>query len=372
MKVLTDFSRLFVGLVFVFSGFVKGVDPLGTAYKLDDYFIAFNMEWAMCLSLTLAVLLSTLEFLIGVVLLFKLKIRFFSWVLFLLMIFFTLLTLNDAINNPVPDCGCFGDAIKLTNWQTFYKNIVLMVFVSLIFFRRKKIKVTLGKGSQLLIIIFSSLLFIGFEIYNYTHLPVIDFRPYKVGNKIHPELEEPVKVYVTYRNKETGEEKEYLSPDFPWNDSVWMSKWEFVDQHTVLPEGAPEYELRIESEHGDDYTDYYLENPGKQLLLISYDLDKASQKGFKRAYGLFDSLYVHGYTPAIITSTLPSKVAEFKQQFKNDYDYLFADDIILKTVVRANPGLVLLDNGVIVEKWHYNDIPDYREFLEQFPEMKEQ
>jgi len=366
MKALIVFSRLFVGLIFVFSGFVKGVDPLGTAYRLDDYFIAFNTTWAMPFSLFLSVVLSALEFVLGVVLLLNLQIKFFAWVLFPLMIFFTLLTLNDAINNPVPDCGCFGDAIKLSNWETFYKNIVLIVFVSVIFFTRKQFVNKWPKRFQFTGVVLSMVLFTGFEIYNFTHLPVIDFRPYKTGNSISPEPGEPVNVYVTYRNKQTGEEKEFLSPNYPWNDTVWMSEWEFADQRTVMPEGTPEYELIIENEFGEDYSDYYFQNPGFQFLLIAYDLDNADIKGFQIAYGLFASLYYDGIVPVVLTSSLPSVVNEFRDNLPGDYDYLYGDDIVLKTIIRSNPGLVLLDNGIIVGKWHYNDFPTYKKLKENY------
>ena len=132
MKLIANISRILVGIVFVFSGFVKGVDPLGTAYRLEDYFIAFNWTFFIPLALFFSILLCTIEFVTGIMMLLNLKMKISSWVLLLMMVFFTLLTLNDAINNPVPDCGCFGDAIKLTNWQTFYKNLVLLPMAVLI------------------------------------------------------------------------------------------------------------------------------------------------------------------------------------------------------------------------------------------------
>ena len=140
MKILANTFRILTAIVFLFSGFVKGVDPLGFAYKIEDYFVAYHVDWAMPLALAISVIMCTLEFTVGAMLLLNFRMKFTSWVLLLMMIYFTGLTLIDAINNPVPDCGCFGDAIKLTNWQTFYKNVVLIIFAIVIFAYRKKFR----------------------------------------------------------------------------------------------------------------------------------------------------------------------------------------------------------------------------------------
>ncbi len=366
MNTFIIICRLIVGLVFIFSGFVKGVDPLGTAYRLDDYFIAFGTEWAMPLSLIVSILLSALEFVLGVILVFNARIRFFSWILFILILFFTLLTLNDAINNPVPDCGCFGDAIKLSNWETFYKNVVLIILASIIFFTRNKVTNPMSGLSQSFTVLFASGLFIFFEIYNIYYLPVIDFRDYKVGNNIAPASDAPPKVYVTYRNMSTGEEKEYLSPDYPWNDSIWMSEWEFVSQRSESTAGVSAYELKIEDEYGDDYTDLFLNHQGYQFLVIAYDLDKTSRKGFDKLKTRYDTAYLAGISMVVVTSSIPGDVEAFKEMTTDNFDYFFADDIVLKTIIRSNPGLILLRDGVVLEKWHYHDLPDYSELKSKY------
>ncbi|MBU1368903.1 MAG: DoxX family protein, partial [Bacteroidetes bacterium] len=268
---LRNFSRQLVGIIFIFSGFVKGVDPLGTAYRIEDYFIAYGTEWASGLALLLSILLSTAEFVIGMALVTGLHLRVTSWFLLIMMLFFTGITYYDALYEPVPDCGCFGDAIKLTNWETFYKNIIMMVFVLLIFFNRKRFKINLTRSFQWILVI---LFFVGFgyfSLYNYKHLPLIDFRAWKVGEQLNPDGEQETLVYLTYRNIETGETQEYLSPDYPWDDEQWLENWEFVDQRTVLLGEQPEHGLFAEDADGNEMTQVILESP-HLLVFVSHDL----------------------------------------------------------------------------------------------------
>ena len=366
MKFLRNFNRIFIGLVFIFSGFVKGIDPLGTMYRIEDYFIAYGTEWAISVALFLSIFLCTLEFVLGIVLVLNICVRQLSWILFLLLIFFTLLTLYDAIYNPVPDCGCFGDAIKLTNWATFYKNLILLAFVFIIFFSRKAFRSPFSKSVEYLITIVFAALFIGFSCYSYNHLPIIDFREWKTGNDMTPNDKEKVKIYLTYMNKETGEEKEYLSPDYPWQDSVWMSKWEFVDQRIDESEMGKDIELVIENEYGDDVTEDFIYNIDYQLLVIIHDLKKANLTAFTKIDNLFINADHDGYSLIVLTSNFPDEVNQFIQYFDPYLEFYYADDIVLITIIRSNPGLILMKNGVVLGKWHYNDFPDYSELKETF------
>lgn len=366
MKALRNFSRIFVGIVFVFSGFVKGVDPLGTAYRIEDYLIAYGMHWALPLTLFASISLSALEFLLGAVLILNLRIKPLSWILFLLMIFFTLLTFYDALYEPVPDCGCFGDAIKLTNWETFYKNLVLIVFVGVVFFNRKKYKPSWNIKTQHILIIGVTFGFIAFSYLNYQYLPVIDFREWKVGNDVVPEDRGEAKIYLTYRNIETGEEKEYLSPNYPWDDSVWMSKWKFVDQRIDDSEVVRGHELVIEDQEGMDVTDVFIENPDYQLLVISYDLKQAKKRPFKKLNEIFQKAEHEGVSMVILTSTLPSDVEKYRDLLATHLEVYQADDIILKTMIRSNPGLMLMKDGVVLGKWHYNNLPDFADLEDTY------
>lgn len=369
MIVLRKFSRIFVGLVFIFSGFVKGVDPLGTMYRIEDYFIAYGTEWAIPFALFLSVFLCTLEFTLGVVMVLNVRVKQFSWILFLMMIFFTLLTFYDALYNPVPDCGCFGDAITLSNWGTFYKNIVLMFFTSVIFFRRKKMFGKFPPRTGTMIVVFVFIAFGWFSVYNYNHLPVIDFREWKVGNDMAPESEDEVKVYVKYKNLKTGEEEEFLSPNYPWNDSVWMSEWEFVDQRIDDNGLFDRFELKIEDLNGGDFTKDFIENPDYQFVVVSYDLNVTNENSFAKIDQLFQRTEVDGYSLIVLTSEIPKNVEVFREKVNARYEFYYADDIVLKTMVRANPGLILLKDGIVFGKWHYNDLPEYTELKNKFRDL---
>ena len=266
MKKLATFSRILIGLVFIFSGFVKGVDPLGFAYKLEDYFIAFNWSFFIPLALFFSILLVTVEFTTGVMVLFNLRIKVSSWLLVAMMVFFTGLTLNDAIYSPVPDCGCFGEAIKLTNWQTFYKNLVLLPLGVIVFVNRNKFKPLLGTGKQWLATGLVVAVFAGFSFFCYSHLPVVDFTEWKIGHKLYPENPKPVKYFLTYKNKLTGETKEYLSPNYPYSDSLWMAKWEFLSQRVEDPNVYYGKSLIITDTAGNNLTESIVRNPGYQQI----------------------------------------------------------------------------------------------------------
>ena len=363
-----NFGRLFVGLVFIFSGTVKGIDPIGTAYRIDDYFIAYGTEWAMPLSLFFSIFLCTLEFVLGISLLFNAWIKKTSWLLFPMMIFFTILTFIDALWEPVPDCGCFGDAIKLTNWETFYKNILLIIFVAIIFFKRNEYKPPKLKGYAYTILLVSSLGFAFFSMYNFHHLPIVDFREWKVGNDMDPEGGGEAKIYLQFKNKETGEEKEYLSPDYPWQDSVWMSKWEFVDQRIDDSEVIRTHELIIEDTSGHDMTKAFISNTDFQLILVAEDLRSTNIDSYSKINELYAKVDENGYSMIAITSSLPEDVQEFKEMIGADkhFDFYFGDDIVLKTMVRSNPGLLLMKVGIVRAKWNYNDIPSYEDFKKEF------
>jgi uncharacterized membrane protein YphA (DoxX/SURF4 family) len=366
MRVLHLISRIVVGVVFIFSGFVKGIDPLGTAYRFEDYFIAWNAHWMMPYALTLSILGSAMEFVLGVVILLNLKPKVGSWLLLGVMTFFTLLTLNDAIYNPVPDCGCFGDAITLTNWQTFYKNIVLMVFTLILFGWRKKTRDEHGnfKSYGTAAVVLS--LFVGLSIYCYRHLPLIDFMEWKVGNKMFNENPLPVKYYLTYKNKETGETKEYLSPDYPYNDSIWMSEWEFADQRVEDPNSFKGHDLQIMDSSGTDLTDVIIRNPDYQFILTAWDLETADQNALAGIGELADKTMELGYGFVGLTSSLSEVIDSTRTRLKLNFDIYMADDIALKMMVRANPGLLLLKEGVVLDKWHYNDFPTYNDFEKKY------
>ena len=368
MKFIRNVSRLLVGLVFIFSGTVKGVDPLGTAYRIEDYFIAYGTDWAMPLALFLSVFLCTLEFILGISLLFNASVKRTSWVLFPLMIFFTILTLIDAIWEPVPDCGCFGDAIKLTNWETFYKNVVLIILTAIVFIERKKFRPPAAYLYSFSVFTVFIISFVWFSNYNINHLPVVDFREWKVGTDMQPEGGGEARIYLTYRNKESGEETEFLSHELPWQDTVWMAEWEFVDQRVDDSDVLKAHELIIESIFGEDQTEAFIGNPDFQFLLIAWDLEKSDPDAFDKFKAIFSEAERDGYSFIVITSSLPEVVHAYREKYLLDeqLEFYFGDDIVLKTMVRANPGLILMKDAVVIEKWHYNDFPEYAEIRDEY------
>ncbi len=365
MKFVRTLFRIIVGIVFIFSGFVKGIDPLGTVYRMDDYFLAFNMGWATDLALPLTIFLCVVEFILGVSLLFNLWIRKTAWVLLPMMTYFTILTFFDAFYNLVPDCGCFGDAIKMTNTETFLKNVVLMAIVVPIFIWRNKYRSTMKPVGDILTLISVTVLFTGLSLYCLWHLPVIDFRDWKEGSHILKSNDDAVQFYVTYKNRYTGENKEYLTPNYPWNDSTWLDEWIFVSQRVEDPnEGA--MILMIEDTLGNDFTHEILDIPGYHFIVVVYNLDKANRKAMGQLQSLYESAFNAGYSFIGLASTLPEEIVAFQKETGVEFEFYNSDDVILKSMIRSNPGLILLWDGVVIKKWHYNDFPDWEQVSKKY------
>jgi uncharacterized membrane protein YphA (DoxX/SURF4 family) len=369
MKTIAHISRLLVAFVFLFSGFVKGVDPLGTAYRIEDYFIAFGADYAIPFTLFLSIFLCAVEFALGAALLFNFWLKVLSWPLLLMMAFFTLLTLNDAIYNPVPDCGCFGDALKLTNWETFYKNVVLIILVGIIFYYRKKFRSIFVPRIDMWAVAVIFLAFTYFSVHQYRHLPWIDFLGWKKGTDLVPDNPGQSKTYLIYRNKISGEEKEYLSPNYPWNDTTWVREWEFVAQRVDDSGVIKGHNLKIFDSEGNDYTETFINNPGYQFLVVSYSLSEASEKGMEKINRLFEQVNNEAHSMVVLTGSLDKEIAAYRQKMHPDLEFYNADDVELKIIVRANPGVILLRDGVVVDKWHWRDLPDYDELKEEFPDL---
>lgn len=360
--------QIILGLLFMFSGFVKGVDPMGTAYRIEDYFAAYQTEWANPAAIFLSFVMNASEFVLGALLLFNIKPKTTVWLVVAMMILFTITTINDAITNPVPDCGCFGDAIILTNWQTLYKNLVIDAFVLVLLFNKNRLKTLFNKTMELSLAGVFIAAFLGFEYYNYANLPVIDFMPWKVGNKAIPDNPQPIKYYLTYQNKTTGETKEYLSPDYPYNDSVWMANWKFVSQRIDNPNVVPGMDLAIIDFNGTDVTSGYLENPDFYFFVVAWDLHSTNTKTFEEIDELYKNAEANNLSLIVLTASIPEEAEKFKTRhsLSADLGFFNADDIILKTMVRSNPGLLLMKDGQVMAKWHFNNFPGWDELEEDF------
>lgn len=373
MKTLTHVSRILVGITFIFSGFVKGIDPWGSAYKFTDYFHAMGLDWLTGLAFPLGVLLSFAEFAIGVALLWNVFIRLFSWLALLFMTFFLPLTLWIAIKNPVTDCGCFGDALVISNWETFYKNVVLIVLAIIVFSQRKmlagqrKTKINYALGGTFVIVYFILV------IYSYNHLPVFDFRPYKVGVNIPEAMTVPTdaeqEVYENifyYRNKNTGEVEKFSEADYPWQDTV---NWEFDNMESILVQEGyepPIHDFTITTPDGENIIDFFLYDENYVFIIVAYNLEKSNTAAQPAINQLAEWALENNFSFFGLTSTLFDNSQKFAEENNVPYEFFNCDEITLKTIIRSNPGLVVLKNGNIAGKWHYNDIPTPEEFQKEF------
>lgn len=360
VKAGLSLCRVLVGALFVFSSMTKGVDPLGTKYKMLDYFIAYNIEWLNSLALILSIILILAEFIVGFCLIFNLLPRLATLGASLLMIFFTTTTFFDALYNLVPDCGCFGTAIKMSNWQTFFKNLIILAILIPLIFNNKSLvnrRVT-PLGQSIFTFIFIAL-FVGFEIYNVRHLPIIDFMEWKIGRDIKPaENPKPADIYLTFKNIETNETKEYLSPNYPWNDSVWMSKWEFVSQRQEG--GTQSIGFSMLNEDGDDYTHILYETENLFVFVSPY-LNELSELNLAECQRVYDIINEMGYNYLWITSVNPEYIHELQDQYYIFDEVYFGDELELKAMVRSNPGLILINDGIIIDKWSKIDFPQKEE-----------
>jgi hypothetical protein len=358
MKIIRLLSRIIVGLVFIFSGTVKAIDPLGSAYKFHDYFQAFNLGFLNSLSIPLAVLLCTTEFIAGFSVLTGIRLKTGLVIVLIMMLIFTPLTFVLALTNPVSDCGCFGDAVHLTNWQTFGKNVILLAAVVVIFTGIKKAKQRYNKSCGWIIITSAGILFILFAMYNLRYLPVIDFLPYKTGVKIADKMavppDAPADVYeTTFIYEKNGIKKEFSLKDYPANDT----SWKFVDQKSVLLKKGykpPIHDFSITAPDGEDLTQKVLSKQGYTLLMISKKLNEAGSRNLAAGFEL--GRYCIG--KRIDFLILTSSGSEETRQYNNDLAFGFADETTLKTMIRANPGYILLKDGTIVGKWSFAGCPD--------------
>lgn len=369
-QIIGHTCRTLVGLVFTFSGFVKIIDPLGTQYKIEDYLHAMGpfMTQLDVLAFPAAMCLVTLEFVIGICLLLNVfssgKSWKQHWMLYLptlMMVFMTPLTLWIAIADPVEDCGCFGDALVISNWATFWKNIVLDLLLVGCFVTCSSIeswlkpKVAWGCMGGTLIVSLS------ISAYCLLHLPIIDFRPYKVGINIQDGMEIPEGaptdssvVTLIYKERATGNEQEFTIENYPKD----TTKWAFIDSKTeVIRKGyvPPIHDFVISNEDYEELTYDILENEGETVLVIMYKIEDANQKQVDRLNKLYQEAIAQGRQFYAVTGSGTQEVEDFKAKNNPEYEICSCDGVTLKTIVRANPGLIVIKDGIITEKYNLRD-----------------
>lgn len=360
-------ARTLLALTFLFSGFVKAVDPLGTVYKIEDYLKAFGGWFTdlMPLAGIAAVLLILIEWLLGVCMLANVRTKWTSWLSLVFYLVMTPLTLWIALTNPVSDCGCFGDAIVLTNWQTFWKNVVLLSLAICLVICRKAIP-QLWKGWVEIIIAFvGASIAGGIMLYSYNHLPPMDFRPYKVGNHI-PTLMEipegaPVDEYqITLIYEKDGVEQEFTLENYPKGDDSWT----FVDQRSVLIKKGyepPIHDFEILTMNFEDITYDILESEDPITLITMYDLNKTNRTQAAKLMDIYQACMERGDQCSFLTGSGEEQIYAFGEEIGMDMEtiestFCTIDPVTLKTIVRANPGMFVVQNGVVMEKHNLRQI----------------
>ena len=374
MKKLTaNICRVIVGVLFIFSGMVKADDPIGFGYKLDEYWDAFHTPFLSPFSLSLASFMCILEVSLGIALLLGFRMKLTSWLLLLLSLFFTFLTAFAAITGSPKECGCFGDAISLTAWQTFFKDVVLTGLVFVIFYLRDTIPSLFSNAFRNLLLTLGVLAVCAFTYYCYAHLPVWDFRAYKVGNNIEllrkPPAGAKADVFETkfiYKDKHTGKVKEFTEADYPWKDTL---NWQYVDTKSVMVQKGDDAkitDLFIYDSNNRDVTDSLLLQPNFTFWVIMPDINLTNKNAFTKLNDLVKACDKHHINLIGITSSDYNDYDTFRHNVNAAFPFYRSDNTVLRTMIRSNPGLMLMKAGVVMEIWHYNDIPTWDEVAKQF------
>lgn len=359
MKILKEISRFIVGGLFIFSGLIKLNDPVGTSIKLHEYFDVFSTDIAgffkvfVPYALPIAVFLVVLEVILGIAVLLKYRMNLISWVLLLLILFFTFLTFYSAYFNKVTDCGCFGDAIKLTPWESFTKDVILVIFIGILFISRKTFNPVLNQKTANIIVGSLTVISTYIAIHAINHLPFIDFRTYKVGNHI-PTLMQPSGDLITeYTVEKDGKLEKFT--EYPSDPT-----YKYVDSRVLNPEVQPKItDYSIYNDEGE-FTQASFE--GNKLFIIVYDAKKATKK-ISDINSLIKQLENYNIGIAAITASTYEDFESYRHETQLAIPYYYGDATVLKTIIRANPGIVLMQNGSILGKWHNNDTPDSSEIL---------
>ena len=361
MKWLVNICRIVVVLTFIFSGFVKAIDPLGTQYKIEDYLEALSLAQHVPSIITLgtSVLLSAIEFCLGVFLLFAIHRRSASKISMVFMVVMTLITLWLWIANPVSDCGCFGDAIHLTNGQTLLKNIVLLACTAVIAWRPLMMMRFISQSNQWIVVNYSVLFIMASSIWSLWTLPLFDFRPYHVGANIQkgmeiPEGAEQPEFETTFIMEKDGERREFSLEEYP--DSTWT----FIDQKNVqIKEGyvPPIHDFSIQTTEGEDLTEEVLSRKGYTFLLVSPHLENADDSNFGEIDQIYEYAMEHNYPFLCLTASGEKGIQHWRDITGAEYPFYLTDETTLKTVIRSNPGLLLLKDGTIIRKWSHNQLP---------------
>jgi len=362
MKIAVVISRIFVGVLFIISGFIKLNDPLGFSYKLQEYFSpdVLNIPFLEPYALMISVLVVVFEVVLGVFLLIGYKPKFTVWSLLLMIVFFSFLTFYSAYFDKVKDCGCFGDALKLTPWGSFTKDIVLLFFILILFFGMSHIKPIFNKLKTTILALLSFILSFWFGYHVLMHLPTIDFRPYKIGVSIidgmtvPDDAPKPIVEYYWKFNTNGEENIVTTKGSYPTVEGDFIS----VDTK-VIEEGyqPPVVDFSIEGNDGD-LTDQYL-NEDKLIMIVSYSLENIEKDGAEKLKYFSDEALKKGYIVIGLTASGEEAKQNINKTYGLNFEWYLCDEKALKTVVRSNPGILELNKGTVMQKEHWNDLEDF-------------
>lgn len=358
---LANIARLLLAAVLIVSGFVKAVDPMGLFYKLQEYMAAFGVDFLSDGWIQLAaMLLAAAEFIMGVLLLMGVYNRINTLLVFLFFLFFTPFTLVLALWNPVRDCGCFGDALHLSNWATFGKNLLLLVFATMACFKHRLFVRRISIGNRWMVTMFAICYVMLVEIVSTSFLPIIDFRPFAVGSDLRKAVVDiPSETKTIYRFEKNGEVAEFDDETYP------DSTWNYLGSRTeVLKEGRPSLIADfafLDMVDGDDYTLEILDDTTYVCMLIMNRIETADESRVDKINDLYDICVEQNIKFYAATSSEEESVELWRKRTGAEYPVLWADEVMLKTIIRANPGVLLIKNGVVVGKWNVTDLPSAEE-----------
>lgn len=378
--IVTHIARFLVGGLFIFSGFIKANDPLGFSYKLKEYFEVFQndsglsfFEWFAHISLPLAVIICASEIILGAMLLLGYKRDLTLWLLFAQIAFFTFLTFYSACFNKVTSCGCFGDFLKLKPWDSFWKDIALMILITLLFSGKENINELFISSIVNALFLIAVLFSFGFPIYAYRNLPPLDFRAYAPGMSIKENMKkgadyrDPVyESMLVYENIKTHELKEFNQKEYMaskiWEDTLnwkWSATNNKLISEAVNPPKITDFTVRDANDN--TLTDSLLNDKNYSFWLVAYDL--AQTETNDNLIAQINDFYKLATTEKIkfyaLTASNPKEIDEFKHKYSALYDFVMVDGTVLKTMIRSNPGLMLMKDGTVIANWHHNNFPTY-------------
>lgn len=373
-NIVLNIVRYFTGLLFIFSGLIKLNDPLGFSYKLEEYFEVFHITFLSPAALSLSIFICALEVFLGIMVLTGIAKKQVNMGLILLIVFFTFLTFYSAAFDAVKSCGCFGDAIPLTPWQSFFKDIILLILIIYIYIKQKDIQPIINNSSIKKGISNAAwILPLLFGIYSWYYLPLIDFLPYKEGVNIPEAMKVPegapldeYEITYTLKSKSTGEEKKISDKEYLATKIYENPDWEFVSssEPKLIKEGyqAKIKDLNIFDAQGVSYTNEIIENPYYNLIAVAWKLGGSNQSALENINSLvINAAENYNIRSVLLTSNSAEDAAALTKKLSLKMEIFYADAVPLKSMVRSNPGLILMKNGTVIKKWPSSSLPSYEE-----------